>query len=191
LKGYSSWPYRFSNLDNKFVVIGCNTLAYIYNAYNRTGYTTACASVCESPRALANGSCLGVGCCQNAIPSGLTRYDIKLYPVYNDSNISQFNPCSYAALVETESFRFSSEYITTTRFNETYEGRQPLVLDWAIGNTTCELARNMSSYACRHRNSECVDSANGPGYLCNCSTGYEGNPYLPDGCRGELVSLLC
>jgi len=180
---YSSWPYRFSNLDNKFVVIGCDTLAYIYNAYNRTGYTTACASVCESPRALANGSCLGVGCCQNAIPSGLTRYDIKLYPVYNDSNISQFNPCSYAALVETESFRFSSEYITTTRFNETYEGRQPLVLDWAIGNTTCELARNMSSYACRHRNSECVDSANGPGYLCNCSTGYEGNPYLPDGCR--------
>ncbi|CAO2184593.1 unnamed protein product, partial [Urochloa humidicola] len=180
---YSSWPYRFSNLDNKFIVIGCNTLAYIYNAYNRTGYTTACASVCESPRALTNGSCLGVGCCQNAIPSGLTRYDTILYTVYNDSNTSQFNPCSYAALVETETFNFSSEYITSRRFNETYEGRQPLVLDWAIGNVACEMARNTSSYACRHRNSKCVDSSNGPGYLCNCSAGYKGNPYVPDGCR--------
>ncbi|CAO2202856.1 unnamed protein product, partial [Urochloa humidicola] len=180
---YSSWPYRFSNLDNKFIVIGCNTLAYIYNAYNRTGYTTACASVCESPRALTNGSCLGVGCCQNAIPSGLTRYDTILYTVYNDSNTSQFNPCSYAALVETETFNFSSEYITSRRFNETYEGRQPLVLDWAIGNVACEMARNTSSYACRHRNSKCVDSSNGPGYLCSCSAGYKGNPYVPDGCR--------
>ncbi|CAO2192496.1 unnamed protein product [Urochloa humidicola] len=58
-----------------------------------------------------------------------------------------------------------------------------MVLDWAIGNATCELARNMSTYACRYRNSECVDSTNGPGYLCNCSSGYEGNPYVPDGCK--------
>ncbi|CAO2184671.1 unnamed protein product [Urochloa humidicola] len=180
---FSRLPYRFSNLDNNLVVIGCNTLAYIYNKYNRTGYTTACASVCESPRALKNGSCLGVGCCQNAIPEGLKRYDVYFYQVYNDSDSWQFNPCSYAALVETESFSFSSDYITTKRFNETYQGRQPMVLDWAIGNATCELARNMSTYACRYRNSECVDSTNGPGYLCNCSSGYEGNPYVPDGCK--------
>ncbi|CAO2173709.1 unnamed protein product [Urochloa humidicola] len=177
------WPYRFSDTENKFIVIGCNTLAYIYNSLNRTGYTTACASVCESPKALTNGSCLGVGCCQNAIPKGLSRYDVAFGTVYNDSNSSQFNPCSYAALVETQSFSFSSEYITTKIFNETYQGRQPLMLDWAIGNVTCQVARNMSSFACRHRNSECVDSTNGPGYRCNCSSGYEGNPYVRDGCR--------
>lgn len=186
---FSEWPYRFSNTDNRFMVIGCNTLAYIYNINNRTGYTTACASVCASPRALTNGSCLGVGCCQNDIPKGLTRYDVKFYSVYNDSDSWQFNPCSYAALVESESFNFSSEYITTMKFNETYEGHQPLVLDWAIGNVTCDVARTIPSYACHDRQSLCVDSVNGPGYLCTCPKGYKGNPYLSDGCTGEFTPL--
>jgi hypothetical protein len=186
---FSRSPYRFSDVDNKLIVMGCNTLAYIYNRYNRTGYTTACASVCASPGALTNGSCLGVGCCQNAIPQGLTRYDVSFHPVYNDTNSSLFNPCSYAVMVETEAFSFSSAYITTKMFNETYKGRQPLVLDWAIGNVSCKVAENMPSYACRGVNHKCVDSTNGPGYLCNCSDGYEGNPYLHDGCTGEFVSL--
>ncbi|KAF2950147.1 putative wall-associated receptor kinase-like 16 [Oryza sativa Japonica Group] len=182
----STSPYRFSDAYNTFVVIGCNTLAYIYNGLNRTSYTTACASVCGGPEDLTNGSCLGVGCCQNAnaIPKGLTRQDIYLYTIYNtsESDSWKFNPCSYAALVETESFSFSTEYITTMRFNDTYEGQQPLVLDWAIGDVSCEVAKNMTSYACHSGNSICVDSKNGPGYLCNCSEGYQGNPYLPDGC---------
>ncbi|KAL6884684.1 hypothetical protein ACP4OV_010620 [Aristida adscensionis] len=180
---FSTWPYRFSGVDNKFIVIGCNTLAYIYNKNDRTGYTTACASVCESPRALTNGSCLGVGCCQNALPKGLTRYDVFFYTVYDTSSSWNFSPCSYAALVETEKFSFNSEYITTMKFNETYKGRQPLVLDWAIGNVSCDVARNMPSYACHDRNSLCINSTNGPGYLCNCSDGYEGNPYIPNGCK--------
>ncbi|WVZ71159.1 hypothetical protein U9M48_019778 [Paspalum notatum var. saurae] len=180
---FTGLPYRFSNMDNKFVVIGCNTLAYIYNSMDTTGYTSACASVCGSPSALTNSSCLGVGCCENDIPKALTRYDFIFYQVYNDSNSWQFNPCSYAAVVEAETFNFSSDYITTRRFNETNEGQQPLVLDWAIGNVTCDLAKNMPSYACHDdRNSICVNSTNGPGYLCNCTKGYQGNPYLSGGC---------
>ncbi|KAM0931716.1 hypothetical protein ACQ4PT_000139 [Festuca glaucescens] len=187
---FSSWPYRFSDVHNKFVVIGCDTLGYIYNSNNKTGYTTACASVCASPGAVTNASCSGIGCCQNAIPKGLRRFDVFFYRVYSDSNSWQFNPCSYAALVEAETFSFSPDYITTTRFNDTYQGRQPLVLDWVIGDETCEVARNMPSYACRSANSECVDSTNGPGYVCNCSRGYEGNPYLPGGCTGNYLILL-
>ncbi|CAM0946542.1 unnamed protein product [Alopecurus aequalis] len=179
---FSSWPYRFSDVQNKFIVIGCNTLAYMYNRNNRTGYTTACASVCASPGAVTNGSCSGIGCCQNDIPKGLRRYDVYFYTVYNDSDSWQFNPCSYAALVDTEMFSFSPDYITTKRFNDTYQGRQPLVLDWVVGDETCEVARNMTSYACHAANSVCVDSTNGPGYICNCAPGYEGNPYLSDGC---------
>ncbi|CAM0906750.1 unnamed protein product [Alopecurus aequalis] len=181
---FSSTPYWFSDVHNEFIVIGCNTLAYIYNDDNKTGYTTACASVCASPGAVTNGSCSGIGCCKNVVPKGLNRYDVNFVSVYNASNSWQFNPCSYAALVETETFNFSSEYITTKRFNETYQGRQPMVMDWVIGNETCEEARsNMTSYACLSANSVCVNSTNGPGYLCNCTMGYGGNPYLFDGCK--------
>jgi hypothetical protein len=127
---------------------------------------------------------------KNAVPKGLSRYDIIFASVY-DAYSSQFNPCSYAALVETEAFSFSSEYIVTKRFNETYQGRQPMVLDWAIGSESCEVARrNMTSYACLSANSVCVNSTNGPGYLCNCTKGYEGNPYLPGGCTGKFLSLI-
>jgi hypothetical protein len=190
---FSSWPYWFSDVHNDFVVIGCNTLAYIYNDNNKTGYTTACASVCANPGAVTSGSCSGIGCCQNVVPKGLNRYDVKFNIVYNNnySDSWQFNPCSYAALVETKTFSFSSDYIVTKRFNETYQGRQPMVLEWVIGNETCEVARrNMTSYPCRSANSLCVNSTNVPGHRCNCSKGYEGNPYLPDGCTGKLFSLL-
>ncbi|KAI4979192.1 hypothetical protein ZWY2020_015945 [Hordeum vulgare] len=180
---FSRGPYRFSYVHNKLIVIGCNTLAYINNLRGTTRYTTACAAVCESPATLTNGSCVGAGCCQNDIPEGLSGYSLSFYDVYGDSNSTLFSPCSYAAMVETETFSFSSEYITTTRFNDTDDGRKPLVLDWVNGNATCEVARAMPSYMCHSRNSMCVNSTNGPGYLCNCIDGYEGNPYLFDGCR--------
>nr|CAB3485144.1 unnamed protein product [Digitaria exilis] len=182
----SSSPYRFSDVDNKFTVIGCNTLAYIMDS-DRTGYQSGCVSTCNNQSDLVDGSCSGMGCCQTAIPKGMGYYNVSFDGGFNTSNIWRFSRCSYAVLMEAEAFNFSTTYINTTKFNDTNIGQAPVVIDWAIRDeTSCEVAkRNQTgTYACLSSKSECLVSLNGPGYLCNCSKGYEGNPYVPDGCHG-------
>jgi len=182
-------PYRFSDVQNKFTVIGCNTLAYIYADSTGTGYQSGCVSTCQNLTDLADGSCSGLGCCQTAIPKGMGYYKVGFAKGFNTSQIWNFSRCSYAVLMEAEAFNFSTTYISTTKFNDTNTGRVPVVLDWAIRNGTMSLAceeaklNKTGTYACLSSNSMCVDSRNGPGYLCSCAAGYKGNPYLPDGCH--------
>ncbi|XP_042450608.1 wall-associated receptor kinase 2-like [Zingiber officinale] len=183
-------PYRFSNLRNKFTAIGCDTLAYIQDYHGNNSYASGCVSMCRDEQSIGtDGSCSGLGCCQTSIPKNLKYYYVSFPTTFNNSGTWRFDNCSYAALLEAEWFHFQTSYITTDQLMQmNSNGRVPVVMDWAIGNETCEVVakRNQTtSYACISNNSVCVNSTNGPGYLCNCSEGYQGNPYLSngDGCQ--------
>ncbi|XP_074577597.1 wall-associated receptor kinase 3-like [Curcuma longa] len=117
--------------------------------------------------------------------TNLQYYIAGFNGAFNNSGIWRFSRCSYAALLDAEWFQFQTSYITTNQLMQiNSNGWVPVVIDWAIGNETCEEAsHNLSSYACISNNSTCIDSSNGPGYLCNCSTGYQGNPYVSNGCQ--------
>ncbi|KAJ4813065.1 Wall-associated kinase family protein [Rhynchospora pubera] len=174
-------PYRFDHVKNKFVVIGCDTLAYVNFTDNQNSYLGGCVSGCYSPESLIDGSCSGIGCCQTYIPKGTNYISFWFDDNFNGSEVYNFNPCGYAMLIEEERFKFNKEYITT---NKLVDKNMSVVIDWAIGNTTCDVARtNKSSFACKSNNSICLNSSSGPGYLCNCENGYQGNPYLEEGCR--------
>ena len=65
------------------------------------------------------------------------------------------------------------------------------MLDWAVRSETCSNAqRNSISYARIAANSECYNSTNGSGYHCNCSSRFQVNPYLLDGCQGTNLYLV-
>uniref|UniRef100_A0A0D9W3X9 Wall-associated receptor kinase galacturonan-binding domain-containing protein n=1 Tax=Leersia perrieri TaxID=77586 RepID=A0A0D9W3X9_9ORYZ len=183
--------YRLSDSANKFTVIGCRTLAYIADESYVGKYMSGCVSVCRRGdlRNAINGTCTGIGCCQTNIRTNLDYYQI-VFEVgsLNTSGIYNMTPCSYAVLMDSSNFTFSTAYLTSTEFNTTYGGQAPLVLDWAIrtANSCEEAQKNFTSYACK-ANTFCLNSTNGPGYLCNCKKGYQGNPYLqgPNGCQAS------
>ncbi|XP_052109514.1 wall-associated receptor kinase 3-like [Arachis duranensis] len=177
--------FSFSSSKNKLTVVGCNTIGEVvgYNVIERRNYATGCFSVCLSVNETTSGICTGAGCCQSPIPaSGLSDIGIGSYSSGADSYNAVFgniNPCGYAFVAEDGVYNFSSADLVNFRHQSF-----PVVVDWAVGNQTCEEAqKNTSSYACRADKSECYNSTKGLGYVCKCSTGFGGNPYLVGGCQ--------
>lgn len=184
-------PFMFSDTDNKFTVVGCRTLAYIGDRDDdEARYMTGCVAMCRSddPTALTNGSCSGMGCCQTAIPSRLQYYQVWFDQGLSASSGNQSNsPCSYAVLTESSNFTFSTSYVTSS--SDLLGGLVPVLLNWAIGEGDCAAALTKPDYACVSHKSGCMNAADGGGgYICYCKEGFHGNPYLPDGCKGESAT---
>ncbi|GMP46951.1 hypothetical protein CsSME_00014911 [Camellia sinensis var. sinensis] len=183
LEDYSDQWTRFakfpiSNTRNKFTAVGCDSYAVISGSQGQK-YDTGCLSLCDNINNVINGSCSGIGCCQMSIPKGVRSFNISVRSYDNHTLVWNFNPCSYAFVAEEAAYNFSSLDLANLQ-NRTM---LPVVLDWSVGDQTCaEAKNNLSSFACK-ANSDCHDFDNGPGYRCNCSQGYEGNPYLPNGCK--------
>ncbi|EER89288.1 hypothetical protein BDA96_10G065100 [Sorghum bicolor] len=176
-------PFTFSELRNRFIVIGFNTLAYMIGSTSVLG----CWARSKNIKEAQDGVCEGVGCCQVVLTRNMSDYDAGFNDRYNTTNISTTagaEYCGYAVMMEADAFRFHTTYLNTTMFWKENAGRVPVILNWVVGNETCVVAsKKADSYACRSNNSKCIDSSNGPGYLCNCTDGYSGNPYLTDGCQ--------
>ncbi|XP_028230615.1 uncharacterized protein LOC114410917 [Glycine soja] len=170
--------FHFSYSQNKFIGIGCDTLSTINATIGKNYSAGGCFSLCSSVESSANGSWFGIGFCQTSIPKNILAYQARVLRsnlMHSDMNI----PCAYSLLVEEDSFKFSTDDFIKLQKTKT----ATTVLDWAVGNQTCQEAKkNLTSYACQ-ANSVCIDSDNGPGYLCRCLEGYVGNAYLHGGCQ--------
>ncbi|KAB2083186.1 hypothetical protein ES319_A05G248500v1 [Gossypium barbadense] len=179
IRGIRLAKFPISHTKNKFTAIGCDTYAYVQGSLGHT-YSTGCLTFCYNTSDGINGSCSGIGCCQTVIPKGVRGYSVRLSSSYNHSYVLDFNPCSYGFVVEDGAYNFSVSHLADNSFsNKTF----PIILDWTIGNQTCKEAKmHPLNYACKE-NSACIDAENGPGYLCKCVYGFQGNPYLLHGCQ--------
>ncbi|CAN6174658.1 unnamed protein product [Urochloa humidicola] len=172
--------YVLSADDNKVIVMGCRSAAFLWT----DSYIIGCSSICDDndkQNAPKNGSCSGAGCCQVGLPKGVRRYKSSFQEEYNTTQIWR-TPCNYITVMENAAFNFSTTYLTSTVFYDMDNARNPLVLEWGIAqNTTCEAAKtDKATYPCVSNNSDCITS--NAGYSCRCSGGYKGNPYIIDGC---------
>ncbi|CAA2982425.1 wall-associated receptor kinase 2-like [Olea europaea subsp. europaea] len=175
-------PFNFSN-ENKFIVVGCDDVSYMAKVAT-DNLISSCAAICSKNSDLSDGSCSGIGCCQNSIPKGLKNYINFLNSYGNHTKVSSFNRCGYSFLGEQCRYRFHPSDVSDSNFEHRIVETVPMVFDWVIGNQTCAEAQKSSLFACQE-NSICVDSDTGlGGYHCDCSKGYKGNPYLRPGCQG-------
>ncbi|KAF3341183.1 Wall-associated receptor kinase 4 [Carex littledalei] len=179
-------PFVLS-VSNNFYAVGCPNQGYFVDAVGY--YVSGCVSACRPSQyslGSTNGSCTGVGCCQSSIPSGLIYYEPYLQNFASSRNgidpilFANHTNCSYVFLADSNWFQFDNSYLTRTNDFKVKVG-----MDWAVRNVgNCSYAkRNMTDFACRSLNHDCYNSDNGAGYLCNCSEGYQGNPYITEGCQ--------
>jgi hypothetical protein len=188
---YLPEPYMLSEVANELVVVGCRTVAYV--SVGKSGYVrqmSGCFASCgergDNLTSLTDGTCAGAGCCLATISRGQTFYNVYFDATrFNTTAIYNVSRCSYAVLMESSRFNFRRSYATSSEFFDTNSGRAPVVIDWAVRNASnCATAvKDRESYACVSSNSKCLNSSSGPGYICNCTQGFQGNPYLPNGCQ--------
>ncbi|BAF18683.2 Os06g0142500 [Oryza sativa Japonica Group] len=182
--------HMVSSAKNRFTAIGCSTVAFIYGR-DKNGsngqfdqFTSLCGSFCFDEGSIEDGpECSGMGCCQVPISTNLRRFSLGFYNYNTTKKVLNFSSRSYAFVVEKDQFKFKSSYAKADNFMEELARGIPIILQWIAGNETCKEAALKESYACVANNSKCIDVIEAPGYRCNCTQGYEGNPYLKDGCR--------
>lgn len=180
-----SSPFSLST-ENKLTVVGCHDSAVLLttgNGHEQLDPISSCSALCSKPGELSDGFCSGIGCCQSSIPEGIQFAIISLSGDAH-TKIHNFSSCGYSFLAEKSSYIFNASDISDSSFVSRILETVPIVIDWVIGNHTCNEIENSSEIICQ-QNSVCVDSGSIlGGYRCSCYRGYEGNPYLSPGCQG-------
>ncbi|KAK2661016.1 hypothetical protein Ddye_007549 [Dipteronia dyeriana] len=179
--------FTFSQINSKFVTMGCDIYSYITNP-NSDNYTTGCLSLCQTEKPslypslyYKSSTCAGVHCCQTAIPVGLKSFRVS---IFNVSSAWSFDPFEIGP-----HYDYARAFLAEHEFSDYYKRYQeiPVRLTWVVGRNSCRQNQRSNgsangSYACT-QNTDCIDYADGHGYRCTCSPGYHGNAYLPNGCQ--------
>ncbi|KAL6843848.1 hypothetical protein ACP4OV_026419 [Aristida adscensionis] len=185
-------PFTFSK-RNRLVNVGCNYMLTV-NFTNPPGDPchwpfASCTTSCSGGHdAIINGSCNGEACCEAAIPdrvNGAQAFDLWFNRTAGKPTPEEDGTCSAAFFLSGDEQVFAGGDVERPLKDALSPvGERRMVLDWAIGRGTCDEAMN-DNFVPQYCNdmSICVDAPSGAGHLCQCRSGYEGNPYLPDGCQ--------
>ncbi|XP_010672381.2 wall-associated receptor kinase 2-like [Beta vulgaris subsp. vulgaris] len=181
--------FTVSRTKNVFIAIGCDTYVWFSGFRNGRPYETGCMTQCSSLDDVVDGACNGIGCCETTLPGGVSNMTIRVRSFSNHSLVP-FNPCSSAFAVERETFEFYKRNLTQDiNYYRNNQIKMPIIFNWTVGRNSCSVAKADGSYICME-NTECHDTENKVGYRCKCKDGYSGNPYLSQGCTGNILIYI-
>lgn len=198
-------PYFLSDdYGNMLRVESCNVqvdlLGGTPTGNDSSRLVASCTAICptvvgpqnDDATLVGDGSCAGIRCCQASIDIGYSFYTIQIHMLNN--GLFQ-DPRSSSVYIVDKDFNFSkSEGGDPADFETQPLGGVPATLSWVIANLTCPPA-NVSAPECRSTHSSCLDKwilmGTVAGYTCQCSPGYQGNPYIDHGCQGKLYYIYC
>ncbi|RCV10876.1 hypothetical protein SETIT_2G143700v2 [Setaria italica] len=183
-------PFTFSK-SNKLVNFGCNR-TLMANFFNRPGDLSplpqhpSCTTTCTTPN--ISGSCLGEACCEAPMDQVHGAKALSLSFERTTANGTgdgeEDGTCRAAFFLDKDEavFTFGGEQVRPLKKALLPQGERRMILDWAIGSTTCDQAQSYTfEPLCKY--GTCVDAPSGSGYLCKCPDGYDGNAYVSDGCQ--------
>lgn len=182
--------YRVSAAENVFAALGCG-FKFSVSLPKAGGNASTCNSTChpDYPNMATDGTCSGVGCCYTTVAEDSNSYVIKLLPL-DEANSTLSGPrvsVNATFLVEKEEYWMRTGYAIPLQKYAATLGSAPevptqTVVNWMLGNSSCAEALKSGDFGCQSGNSDCHDDPRG-GYACQCQPGYQGNPYMHNGCQ--------
>ncbi|KAF7093159.1 hypothetical protein CFC21_095587 [Triticum aestivum] len=188
INGEGPSPFLLSMTRNVLVGIGWDVDAMVSSSIGGkvgNSYFLTCESDLRGNlHDATNGSCSRRGCCQPSFPEAapLDRFSVNVDGPYNNT-LWETNPCSYAMVVESSWYNFSTPDLYGDELQRKILPRGvPYVLDFAIRSGSCP-PEGQPSPVCASADSYCANATRGPGFVCKCLPHYEGNPYITGGCK--------
>lgn len=202
-RGYYCYCSEYIAGGNPYIIDGC---IQGYNPYPKENCSRLCGNTSVPfPFGLEEGCYahekFGLNCTKDK-STVLDRGKVKFH-VYNVSVADGYlsvrnipNDTAYSFQEFMVATKYGEELMQDGARNDLFELSQEYDMQmwWAVRNITCEKAmKHKATYACRSVNSNCLLVNRGKkrlGYRCNCSDGFEGNPYTHDGCKDVDECLL-